>query len=856
VGWIANLLDMVGKFVPDNPFISGAEFVSEAIVWLAHHVAGDLPGLRSMDGGGATISDLQAPPAPPDRAYSALVANFQPDQALWQRMIDVGVDQFFGSANDLVVPSEGGWRVDRDGVHHVDASRVGCFGPGGNLAPNEPGSVTHVSFFHRQETGTFLQRALAGEDQKLTKINLDTPLPDRRFIRGGAAMAAAAAGTTETAPAAPRPAGPAASTITQGVVIPSISPKDTMHVVILRVPLKVPSTDADFQPVEYHPDMAQIFASYGGARVVELMPLRTQGTGPDTGWYNIIKIHEQIKNYTDKNIGNIPSDKEMLKYGELLFKMLFRGNVKRLYDTARSLQREDKLTIVFTSMLEWVAAKPWEFAFDPARKSFLATEEIHFVRNVLTQVPGDETQTITGPLRILVVSAQPMGFAQLSIEQETAMVRSGFEELIAQGLADVEVLPRATISALHGYISSGRYNVVHFIGHGTFEEKTGGYLLFEDGRGGSDPLDERSARELFCGRNLSLVFLNACQTGAGSHSDFNRGMAQALVAHGMPALVANQYSVRDTSATSFAQFFYWGLAHGMSLGAAARESRIAVNYQMRGYNIEWAVPVLYARDPNNCLVARSAKNLPFTAAQTTISRRSSTLKHASRIAIWDADHVMSELGDTLDRLNGAQKRFGFETVNLSVPLDAMETVDEGGQRISYLRVDRIAERLTAKLLDLQALYLVCITHLPLSDGKVPNLYAWWPEGRKPPVLILSYHGFESLHSEGILARRALTNVLVMAISGMQANRDTHERGPKNCPLYRNPERSLEVITAQQTFDPECRGYLDPADLAAFEAMLRVFDGTGDGGPATAKVVKAAARPKKKTAKKKARTARK
>jgi len=44
------------------------------------------------------------------------VSNYQPDGALWQRAVDAGVDWFFGSANDLVVPTEGGWLIDRDGV--------------------------------------------------------------------------------------------------------------------------------------------------------------------------------------------------------------------------------------------------------------------------------------------------------------------------------------------------------------------------------------------------------------------------------------------------------------------------------------------------------------------------------------------------------------------------------------------------------------------------------------------------------------------------------------------------------------------------------------------------------------------
>ena len=34
--------------------------------------------------------------------------------------------------------------------------------------------------------------------------------------------------------------------------------------------------------------------------------------------------------------------------------------------------------------IPWLSEKPWEFAHDPARQGFLATEEMHFERNVLT----------------------------------------------------------------------------------------------------------------------------------------------------------------------------------------------------------------------------------------------------------------------------------------------------------------------------------------------------------------------------------------------------------------------------------------------------------------------------------------
>ena len=91
IGWVANLLELF----PDNPFTTGGAFVANGIVWLANHVSGDLPGLHSMDGDGDLIAAIQSPPGPPADAYSALVANYQPTGEVLQRLLDVGIDQFF-----------------------------------------------------------------------------------------------------------------------------------------------------------------------------------------------------------------------------------------------------------------------------------------------------------------------------------------------------------------------------------------------------------------------------------------------------------------------------------------------------------------------------------------------------------------------------------------------------------------------------------------------------------------------------------------------------------------------------------------------------------------------------------------
>jgi CHAT domain-containing protein len=195
VGWIANLLEMF----PENPFTTGAEFVANGIVWIARHASGDLPGIRSMDGDGELIRELQAPPGPPPDRYSVLAANYSPSGSVLKRMVDTGIDQFFNTANDLVVPSEGGWRVDLSGGAFIPGNRIGCFGPGGNI---DRVDVTHVNFFSQPETVTFLVETLSDQPHKLQALDPALRLPDRQLIRAGAPGVAAPAVAVAGWPAA------------------------------------------------------------------------------------------------------------------------------------------------------------------------------------------------------------------------------------------------------------------------------------------------------------------------------------------------------------------------------------------------------------------------------------------------------------------------------------------------------------------------------------------------------------------------------------------------------------------------------------------------------------------------------
>ena len=354
------------------------------------------------------------------------------------------------------------------------------------------------------------------------------------------------------------------------------------------------------------PSAAQILATYAGATAVE--PFETRGGEAGQRMRRIIELHERILRALDGRApaATLPSERELSRSGTALFEALFPGDVRRLWDAAQARPKGRPLDVVLTSALDWVADKPWELAFDPSRKSFVATGAVGFVRNVFSPVPPDPPRPRKGPLRLLVATARPSGTPPLSSDEETRSLAEAFAPLVRSRRATLEFLPRATPERLHRALSSSRVDILHFIGHGEYDEKAkSGALLLEDGRGGAKRLEAGAIARLVGGRDLLLAVLNACETGRGGRTDFLRGVAPALLAAGVPAVAANQYRVVDEAAASFVRHFAWVLTRGFPVSAAFREARVAVHYGGTGA-IDWAVPVLYARDPSAILFSPSS----------------------------------------------------------------------------------------------------------------------------------------------------------------------------------------------------------------------------------------------------------
>jgi hypothetical protein len=180
------------------------------------------------------------------------------------------------------------------------------------------------------------------------------------------------------------------------------------------------------------------------------------------------------------------------------------------------------------------------------------------------------------------------------------------------------------------------------------------------------------------------------------------------------------------------------------------------------------------------------------------------------------------LRSTLERMNAAQMFYGFEIVDLSVPLDAWHTID--GKR--YLDADRFADRLAPQIPQLGVRYLAAIIDEWMAcdiASKSPDteIYGWWPEKNKPPVLIFSTKGLR-LEPKGSTTDRAIANVTVSGIAGYLMNIDSHRKGPRDCPNYYNPKRSFDVLTGRQKFCRSCAEKLRKAYPDEYEALVTIL----------------------------------
>jgi hypothetical protein len=303
-------------------------------------------------------------------------------------------------------------------------------------------------------------------------------------------------------------------------------------------------------------------------------------------------------------------------FGKQLFDMVFVQAVRECWKTSLALadaqEKGLRLRLRLTDVPE-LADLPWELMYDDASNRFVnLSANTPLVRYLDSPYPSRSLQ-IQPPLRILGVLSLPEDYDDLAVEREWEQLKDSLGALLASGLMELYRLEEARTAKLQEALRKREYHILHFIGHGELDEKTGeGKVVFENERGrGRLVSGEMLGTLLRDARSLRLVVLNACEGARQARSDPFGGVAQRLVQQKIPAVIAMQFEITDRAALAFSKEFYAALADNYPIEAAVGEARKAI-FSLPN-ETEWATPVLYSRSPTGLLFdVRGAPTPPPT----------------------------------------------------------------------------------------------------------------------------------------------------------------------------------------------------------------------------------------------------
>ena len=296
--------------------------------------------------------------------------------------------------------------------------------------------------------------------------------------------------------------------------------------------------------------------------------------------------------------------------GKDLYRLLFLDHPELMSCYQRALGRainESNLHLEFNSSLDLLRL-PLEFLLDDTDFLALKHPMRRLFSGVYTTRPSfspQELQKYQGgknKLKILLVASDTGGIPQ--VDREVSSLDRVLRELLAaQGIAfEITTISsnQAHIERIREELTHGKYNIFHYAGHGSFQQKPESSALYfwedENCSGNPVPMTANELGILLRDKTLQFVYLSCCvsaeQANVAIHLDDNfMGITDALVKAGIPSVLGFRWPVSDTGALSLAKEFYKSFSRRGELDVALLDARQKVAKIDRA-DAAWLSPIL------------------------------------------------------------------------------------------------------------------------------------------------------------------------------------------------------------------------------------------------------------------------
>ena len=303
-------------------------------------------------------------------------------------------------------------------------------------------------------------------------------------------------------------------------------------------------------------------------------------------------------------IGQIEDIDQAMAVGVRLYEFIFRDSVRDLYQRTLVVAIEHsagvRLIFKFGRSLE-LQEIPWELLHNG--ESFLAVKpQTSIVRYLMQPNPINSLQ-IKPPIRILFTTACPKDQDVLDLAKEERSIRLAFGNL--KGKVDLTVERHVSFERLVNLFTYARhseqpFHLWHHCGHGGLIGDTDKYfvLVLENAQHQSQYVTVPQLRNLLQAfPELRMVAMNIC------HGAAPVGLAPALAALNVPAVIGFRGRVPDATSLEFVRCFYPALEHedvDVALGLA--RMRLAASDPL---SLDWALPVLFLRTTDAVLFSNT-----------------------------------------------------------------------------------------------------------------------------------------------------------------------------------------------------------------------------------------------------------
>jgi hypothetical protein len=248
---------------------------------------------------------------------------------------------------------------------------------------------------------------------------------------------------------------------------------------------------------------------------------------------------------------------------------------------------------------------PWEIMQQPGKQAISLSQQLLFSRTT-TDVAPLSPRSFDTDLKILLVVGQQADEAvsPLDLEREAQTIAEILKEtsktkykdrrIIAPVSCQVDILVQPTPPDLTGRLERESYNLFFYAGHGIPAPDGGLLFLCPD----TPPLSGTELAQILTRRRVTLAVFNTCWGAESAHDGQGQAiprssLAEVLVHHGVPAVLAMRDAIADQEALSFIEAFAQALTERVSIDEAVAIARQHLLTLYKFNQPAWTLPVLY-----------------------------------------------------------------------------------------------------------------------------------------------------------------------------------------------------------------------------------------------------------------------